>query len=385
MKKDLGPWRPGVRAISNKSIELDFRFMGKRYRERLKLAPNATNKRFAENMHGRIQDEIGRGLFDYAKTFPGSRRAPAIGLTISTGEALITWLLRKDAELQHSTMVGYRRMAASIWLPAVGHIALNKLEKSHLRAVLDEHCRDCSAKRANNVLGPMRSMLVEACSDGLIPSNPADGLVVKRRAKLLLEEVDPFSPEEIRAIVAAADPGFRAFCMFNFATGLRTSEMIALRWGSLSPATEQGWDARISEAWVMGKLKTTKTAAGTRTIALLPMAIGALRQVQGASQVDPDARVFLDAAGLPWKSDREIREVWARTLTRAGVRYRYPYQMRHTFASQALSAGENVMWVAKQMGHKDWTVTARKYARFIPSIIPDAGQRVQALWANVGA
>lgn len=58
----------------------------------------------------------------------------------------------------------------------------------------------------------------------------------------------------------------------------------------------------------------------------------------------------------------------------------YPYQMRHTFASQALSAGENVMWVAKQMGHRDWTITAKKYARWIPSMVPDAGQRLAAAW-----
>lgn len=49
-----------------------------------------------------------------------------------------------------------------------------------------------------------------------------------------------------------------------------------------------------------------------------------------------------------------------RALRKAGVRYRYPYQMRHTFASQALSAGENAMWVARQMGHRDWTITAKK-------------------------
>jgi integrase len=32
-----------------------------------------------------------------------------------------------------------------------------------------------------------------------------------------------------------------------------------------------------------------------------------------------------------------------------------------------LSAGEHPMWVAKQMGHKDWTMIARVYGRWIPS------------------
>jgi len=54
--------------------------------------------------------------------------------------------------------------------------------------------------------------------------------------------------------------------------------------------------------------------------------------------------------------------------------------MRYSFASQALSAGENIMWVAKHMGHRDWTITAKKYARWIPSIVPDAGSKVTSVW-----
>jgi len=41
------------------------------------------------------------------------------------------------------------------------------------------------------------------------------------------------------------------------------------------------------------------------------------------------------------------------------------------------------MWVAKQMGHKDWTITAKKYARWIPSIVPDAGSKIASVWNEV--
>lgn len=85
--------------------------------------------------------------------------------------------------------------------------------------------------------------------------------------------------------------------------------------------------------------------------------------------------------GRPWASDKAFRENdWTRALARAEVRYRYPYQTRHTFASLMLSSGENVMWVAAQLGHKRWTMTADKYARWIPSAAPDAGQKAVAVW-----
>jgi hypothetical protein len=43
-------------------------------------------------------------------------------------------------------------------------------------------------------------------------------------------------------------------------------------------------------------------------------------------------------------------------------------------------AGENPMWVAKQMGHTDWSLTAKRYARWIPGDMPDAG----AAWSQLG-
>lgn len=38
-----------------------------------------------------------------------------------------------------------------------------------------------------------------------------------------------------------------------------------------------------------------------------------------------------------------------------------------------LSAGEHPMWVARQMGHSSWVITARIYARWMPSADVDAG------------
>jgi integrase len=47
-----------------------------------------------------------------------------------------------------------------------------------------------------------------------------------------------------------------------------------------------------------------------------------------------------------------------------------------------LSAGENPMWVAKQMGHKDWTMIAKVHGRWMPSADVGAGGRAEALFAG---
>ncbi|HBC50785.1 MAG TPA: hypothetical protein DC051_06125 [Stenotrophomonas maltophilia] len=58
--------------------------------------------------------------------------------------------------------------------------------------------------------------------------------------------------------------------------------------------------------------------------------------------------------------------------------------MRQTFASQALSAGENAMRVTRE-GHRDGTTGAPKYGRWPPSTVPDAGAQVAAVWVPKSA
>jgi integrase len=70
------------------------------------------------------------------------------------------------------------------------------------------------------------------------------------------------------------------------------------------------------------------------------------------------------------------------------VRYRYPYQTRHTYASMLLTAGEDPMWVARQMGHSDWGMIRKVYARWLPDINPNAGAKIDSLlpvFGHVGA
>ncbi|MGY0565348.1 MAG: tyrosine-type recombinase/integrase, partial [Paraglaciecola chathamensis] len=77
--------------------------------------------------------------------------------------------------------------------------------------------------------------------------------------------------------------------------------------------------------------------------------------------------VFHDSkTDKPWISDQPIRKrVWIPALKKASIKYRNPYQTRHTFASTLLSRGENPMWVATQMGHKDTSMIFRVYGRWI--------------------
>ncbi|MCY1525550.1 putative defective protein IntQ [compost metagenome] len=169
---------------------------------------------------------------------------------------------------------------------------------------------------------------------------------------------------------------------FAFWTGMRTSELVALDWGDID------WirgEVRVSRAMTQaakGSAEVTKTAAGARTIKLLGPALTAL-QAQKVHTFLAGIEVFQNPrTSERWAGDQPIRKtMWAPGLKKAGVRYRRPYQTRHTFASMMLSAGEHPMWVAQQMGHSDWTMIARVYGRWMPGADEQAGAKAEAVFA----
>ena len=383
----MGRRSAGVRAATSRSIEIDFYYRGARCRERLKLPPTAANLKFAANLKAQVESEIARGSFEYAKFFPDSKRAVTLsklpGAALTIGKSLETWLAGMKSQIEHTTHRDYDLAIQNVWVPAFGTKRLTELTRGDLKEWVS--AQTCGLKRIRNLLLPMRGMFTQAMEDEQIGSNPFIGWTPRKiEPPKESDDVDPFTPAEVRAILDASDGQIRNLFEFGFWTGLRTSELIALRWedvdlihGTIS----------VRRAKVRKKVKAPKTKAGRRTLTLLAPALHALKAQRQHTQTAGEEVFTNPRTSEAWLHDGPIRKTaWHPALKRAGVRYRYPYQMRHTFASTLLSAGENPVWVASMMGHKDWTMIVRTYGRWIPSVAPDAGQKVAALWqSNVAA
>jgi len=140
----------------------------------------------------------------------------------------------------------------------------------------------------------------------------------------------------------------------------------------------------VTKAMTQGakEAEAPKTTAGRREVKLLGPARDAIHDQKQYTWL-AGAEVFQNPqTGNRWTGDQPIRKtLWAWALKRAGVRYRKPYQTRHTFASMMLSAREHPMWVAQQMGHSDWTMIARVYGRWMPEADPSAGAKAEEQFA----
>lgn len=365
----MGRKRSGVRAASKTSIEISFQYEGEQCRERIPLEPSPANLKRAEQHKAAIELAIYNGTFDYAATFPKSKRASKVGYQtgqIPLASYLEKWLERKEKTLKASTIDGYRKIVNGVLIPKLGPTPLLSITRKSVRDALSD--MEASNKRLANVQSCLRSALSDAVEDELIETNPLAGWTysVKEKPKVV-DDIDPFSPEEQRALLAAAVGQYRNFLQFAIWTGLRTSELVALEWGDVD------WlrgEVRVSRGLTMAakEAELPKTASGIRSVKLLPMALTALQDQKAHTYIEGKVIFHDPRYGKPFEGDQAIRKsFWMPTIRKAKVRYRNPYQTRHTYASMMLSAGEHPMWVAKQMGHRDWTMIARVYGRWIPT------------------
>ena len=64
----------------------------------------------------------------------------------------------------------------------------------------------------------------------------------------------------------------------------------------------------------------------------------------------------------------KFREELKYRLRLAGLNVRPAKQLRHTFATLHIAAGESISWVSKMMGHAEVETTLKRYNRFIPNV-----------------
>jgi integrase len=382
MGKEWGKIPRGITVRENASgerIQVAFTYKGARCRELLKIPVTKANIKYAANLLGEIQNSIERKTFSYVEYFPNSPKAKKFGIVIDKSKTVADYLDEYQVScikrgLSPSSIEGYRKVKNSV--SELHDIKVIDLTPGLLKDFVVTSKN--SPKTLRNKFSYLRSALAEAVTEGLVPINPIDTIklsnYVKKDNKVSItgshNDVDPFGPKEIEAIYSKCRPDELNVVQFVFNTGMRPSEWSALKWADIDFVNSQ---VNVTTAIVVGQLKGTKTKAGRRSIPLNEIALAALARQKEITFLHNDYIFMKMQTGVQFPK-RELNRVdpdsfrkhqWGRILKAAGVRYRYPYQMRHTFATMHISTGENIWKIAKWMGHASPEMLFRHYGSFI--------------------
>ncbi len=319
------------------------------------MRPTPINIKFAERLVAEIRQKIDLGVFTLAEYFPEEA---------GTGDGTLSALLDdwiKTLRAPKSTVDKYTS-AAKFWKNELGKKLARLIKPSDIRKVIAAH-PGLSGKTINDYTSVLRRALDEAMDDKVIQSNPASKIdALPHQAP----PVDPFSQAEAEKIIAkireqsgdaAAD-----FTEFRFFTGLRTGEALGLQWGNIDIKRRH---MIVAEALVRGEHKDSTKTSKARTVDLNSRALAALMRQKPRTYL-AGKHVFLNhRTGEAYSSEKQFNDqTWKPALKALTIRYRRPYNTRHTYATMMLMAGLTPAYCANQLGHSI-EMFLRTYAKWL--------------------
>lgn len=356
------PAKPTGVIVRDAHLQIDLRTYGFG-KERLDLAPTPANIAYAQRLRNEILGKIERGTFALAEYFPSSPRKSKDAPSLTVGDLAREWLKVKKATVKHSTAHHYEQTITSKHFAEVDGVLLGQFGFRELQDALSKLPKN--PKTFNNIATVWRQILEYGFRAKLL-AEPLHNSVEMRKSQP--PGPDPFTREEIAQVLAkiTSDRG-RNYFDFAFFSGMRPSELIALRWSRIGDGT-----ASVDKALTRGQEGEVKNYRA-RLVELTSRATDALERQRAIT--GEGTHVFVGEDGKPYTTtDGPLDAWWKPAIAASGLRYRDARQTRHTFATICLMGGITPGWVARQMGHSP-EMFFRVYSRWIEGADKGAERR----------
>ena len=185
-------------------------------------------------------------------------------------------------------------------------------------------------------------------------------------------------PEELSALLSQLDRCFRVMVFLDAATGLRRSELLALKWGDIEFENLQIIVQRSIYGNVVGNCKTEASKKPVPMDPILAAELWAWKQDSTYSH--PYDWVFASPRTKgknPYWPDSILSSVIRPALARAGIQKHIGWHtFRHSFSTILIGNGENVKVVQELMRHSNCRCTLEIYSQARIQAKRDAQHRV---------
>lgn len=306
-----------------------------------------------------------------SKTLQGDWVDPSAGSIVFV-EWVDVWLSGLHG-IEPKTRAGYESLLRSRVLPTFAGVELRRITTPLVREWIAQMVADdLSAARIRQARQVLHAALEVAVADGLIPSNPCNGVkppTVRRRRQLFL------TAHQLAALADAAEnrqQGAGALVTLLGYAGLRWGEAVALDWANVDLKGRRV-RVEVSATEVNGRLEwgDTKTHE-TRTVILPRFVVERL----GSSG---SGLVFTAPRGGPLRSSNFRRSVWIPACREAGMpEGLLVHDLRDTAASLAISAGASIKAVQRMLGHASAAMTLDTYGSLFTEDLEDLADRMDA-------
>lgn len=299
---------------------------------------------------------------------------------MTLGEWLDTWLEDyKEGTIRPSTLTSYRQFIEAYIKPELGHKQISLITSHDIQRMYNRLKKNgrinedadgghaLSDATINHIHTMLHGAMKDAVQAHIIPRNPTEGPTAPKpnyKPKKILneQELETFM-ELIRK-----DEVWYEFFYTELMTGLRRGEICGLMWKDFDEKKGTLSICRTLHSKELGvfSLGATKTSNGTRTI-ILPQSIVELlrqRKKRAVSQwifpnpVSPE---------LPMSPESAYHRLKA-LLKQAGLPDIRFHDLRHTFATHALTSGVDAKTLSGILGHTNASFTLDTYTHVTPDM-----------------
>ena len=257
--------------------------------------------------------------------------------------------LAVERRMSANTLDAYRRDLDALvqWSAAEAQGDVEALDSERLRAfIATEHRRGLSPKSLQRRLSACRGFYGWLLKHGRIAANPVATVRAPKSARKLPQVLDVDEAVQLVELPTDAPLGLRdrAILELFYSSGLRLSELCALRWHAL--------DLREGLVHVLGK------GGKERLVPVGSHACRALADWRAESAGQDEAPVFPGRGGAKPISPRAVQLRLRQLAQRQGIFKRvHPHLLRHSFATHVLESSGDLRGVQELLGHADIATT----------------------------
>lgn len=349
---------------------------------------SGTGKQVQRSITGKTQKEVREKLAQaVAEIDRGTYTAPQ---RMTVGQWLDIWQRDYLNSVKPSTADTYERNIRNQIKPALGAVRLDRLRPHDVQGFINAlELSPASVRLAYKVL---HMALEKAVDLDYISRNPASRCELPR---LEQQEVHPLDDQQAAALLAAAKGGeVEHLLPIALFTGLRESELLGLTWDAVDlerGAITVSKQLNRPERREAGLFQSPKSGR-TRTITLAPSAITALKR-QRAHQAeqrlkagpvwnDPHGLVFTLEDGRPL-GQRRADNGFRKAAAAAGLSGFHFHSLRHTYAVNAIRAGDDIKTIQGNLGHTTAAFTLDRYGHFTERMKQDSAARMESFIKGV--
>ena len=283
-------------------------------------------------------------------------------------EYILFWQETYDkSQSRPTTYAAHNYVFKNHILPGLGDILLAELTSEMVGEFLEERRRFGNHRPGSSGLGEetmrhihrlLQQCLDQAIRDGLLTENPAKAFRYRKSTTVKANIMTPLEMEDY--LDAAERLGYLPMFMLALTTGLRQSELIALKWSDLDIENRT---LTIAENRAVVRRELVEYGSQTRSIRLTPEVVDLL--IMEHSKHPSSPLMFMHPATQRPYSPQMVRRMHDEIIKEAGIDHIRYVDLRHTCAILALKNGMDTKELAQMLGHYRPTITRQNYEPYL--------------------